>query len=169
MKYLKTPSNQRENYVYRFDDGSKVVIESGEAMDKWIKMLHSLDDAEVYNNIKNNSDPYRRGESKGQEEDSVNESDTKWSLSIDSLITDDFDKSVCAFKLATPDEDPIRDMVYEKVMKLSVLQREIFDLYFLEGYSQAEIATLKQVSQCVISRNISRIKKYLKKSFQKNS
>lgn len=49
----KTPTSERDNYVYRFNDGKFSVIgEEGEA-EVWIKSLHSFDDANVYNNIKN--------------------------------------------------------------------------------------------------------------------
>ena len=53
MLFRKTPTNERGNYVYRFNDGTVSVIAEGNEAEVWIKSLHSLDDAEVYNNIKN--------------------------------------------------------------------------------------------------------------------
>ena len=53
MLFRKTPTSEGDNYVYRFDDGKISVIAEGSEAEVWIKSLHSLDDAEVYNNIKN--------------------------------------------------------------------------------------------------------------------
>ena len=53
MLFRKTPTSERDKYVYRFNDGTVSVIAEGNEAEVWIKSLHSLDDAEVYNNIKN--------------------------------------------------------------------------------------------------------------------
>ena len=63
MLFRKTPTSERGNYVYRFSDGMVSVIAEGDEAAVWIKSLHSFDDAEVYNNIKNSRpqlDPGRR-------------------------------------------------------------------------------------------------------------
>ncbi len=39
--------------MYRFDDGNISVIAEESKEEVWIKSLHSFDDADVYNNIKN--------------------------------------------------------------------------------------------------------------------
>lgn len=177
MLIRKTPTAKRENYVYRFEDGSRVVIEGGEAMEKWIKMLHSLDDAEVYNNIKNGRPPVENWEKESIErwkkEHPDEDLEKNWSLSMDSLLDiDNVDDSHHALQLAekaTEEADSFSELVMEKVVELNEFQQELFSLYFLEGYSQDEIAEMKNVSQCVISRNISRIRKYLKETFQKKS
>ena len=53
MLFRKTPTSERGNYVYRFNDGTVSVIAEGSEAEVWIRSLHSFDDAEVYNNIKN--------------------------------------------------------------------------------------------------------------------
>lgn len=53
MLFRKTPTSERDNYVYRFYDGTVSVIAGGSEAEVWIKSLHSFDDAEVYNNTKN--------------------------------------------------------------------------------------------------------------------
>ena len=57
QKFHKTPMNQRGRYKYYNADGELVVTlypgSCPEVTDVHIKLLHSLDDREVYNNIKN--------------------------------------------------------------------------------------------------------------------
>lgn len=55
MRIRKTRQDQRRNYIYQFADGHKDVITAGEngVTEIDIKMLHSRDDSEVNNNLKN--------------------------------------------------------------------------------------------------------------------
>ncbi|WP_018659199.1 RNA polymerase sigma factor [Allofustis seminis] len=55
MKTRKTRSDKRRDYTYSFSDGRKVVLKVGEdgVTEMDIKMLHSMDDSEVYYNNKN--------------------------------------------------------------------------------------------------------------------
>lgn len=55
MRTRKTRQDQRRNYIYQFADGHKDVITAGEngVTEIDIKMLHSRDDSEVNNNLKN--------------------------------------------------------------------------------------------------------------------
>lgn len=177
MLIRKTPTAKRENYVYRFEDGSRVVIEGGEAMDKWIKMLHSLDDAEVYNNIKNGRPPVENWEKESIErwkeahpdEDLVK----NWSLSMDSLLDiDNVDDSLHALQLsekAVEDIDSLSELVREKVMELSDLYQDLYQLYYLDGYSQSEIALMKNVSQYAISKRLTKLQHLLKDRILKNN
>lgn len=55
MKLRKTPSNNRNIYVYKFSDGTSVTLEAGKGgiTEIDIQALHRFDDREVYNNVKN--------------------------------------------------------------------------------------------------------------------
>lgn len=55
MKIHKTRNDERETYIYRFSDGTKVELNPGEdgVTEVDIKKLHALDDSEVYYNKKN--------------------------------------------------------------------------------------------------------------------
>lgn len=68
MLFRKTPTNERDNYVYRFDDGTVSVIAEVSEAEVWIKSLHSFDDAEVYNNIKNSRPQIEAWQKKALEE-----------------------------------------------------------------------------------------------------
>ena len=68
MLFRKTPTSERGNYVYRFNDGTVSVIAEGSEAEVWIRSLHSFDDAEVYNNIKNSRPQLEPWQKKALEE-----------------------------------------------------------------------------------------------------
>lgn len=55
MKFRKTATNKRSGYIYKFDDGKRVLIQLNKegVTEIDIQRLHALDDSEVYYNIKN--------------------------------------------------------------------------------------------------------------------
>ena len=93
------------------------------------------------------------------------EPDKNWNLSMDGLMmTEDHDTSVYAKQLAektADDQDPMKELLYEKVEELSDEYQELYRLYFIEGYTQEEIAGMKGVSQNTISKKIRKIQKEL--------
>lgn len=148
-------------YVYEFADGTRAIITDSEEMTQWIRTLHLMDDAEVYNNIKNN---------KVSDDKSDDGSETNWTLSIDGLMTDNPDDSVCALQIAdaSEDEDPIAELVLEKVAELSEENQELYRLYFTEGRTQREIAELKGIAHQTICKKISRLQNKLIKLCREN-
>ena len=64
MKTKKTRWDKRGAYTFQFNDGTSVTLRPGEdgVTEADIKVLHSLDDAEVYNNIKNSRPPMTEAE-----------------------------------------------------------------------------------------------------------
>lgn len=169
MLFRKTPTSERDNYVYRFNDGTVSVIAEGSEAEVWIKSLHSFDDAEVYNNIKNSRPQLEDWQKKAVEEWKAQhpgeEPDKNWNLSMDGLMkTENQDTSIYAKQLAemaADEPDPQKELLYEKVAELPDEDQELYCLYFVEGYSQEEIGKMKGVSQNTISKKIRRIQKKL--------
>ena len=169
MLFRKTPTSKRGNFVYRFNDGTVSVIAKGSGTEVWIKSLHSFDDAEVYNNIKNSRPQLEPWQRKTLEEWKAQhpgeEPDKNWNLSMDGLmITENPDTSVYAKQLAemTADEpDSQKKLLYEKLSELPEEDQELYRLYYIEEYSQEQIAKMKGVSQNTISKKLRRIRKQL--------
>lgn len=169
MLFRKTPTSKRGNFVYRFNDGTVSVIAKGSGTEVWIKSLHSFDDAEVYNNIKNSRPQLESWQKKALEEWKAQhpgeEPDKNWNLSMDGLmITENPDTSVYAKQLAemTADEpDPQKKLLYEKLSELAEEDQELYRFYYIEEYSQEQIAKMKGVSQNTVSKRLRRIAKQL--------
>lgn len=169
MLFRKTPTSKRGNFVYRFNDGTVSVIAEGNEAEVWIRSLHSFDDAEVYNNIKNSRPQLEDWQKKALEEWKAQhpgeEPEKNWNLSMDGLMkTENQDTSIYAKQLAemaAEEPDPQKELLYEKVVELSADDQELYLLYFSEGYSQEEIAKMKGVSQNTVSKKIRRITKEL--------
>lgn len=169
MLFRKTPTSERDMYVYRFNDGTFSVIAEGSEAEVWIKSLHSFDDAEVYNNIKNSRPQLEPWQKKALEEWKAQhpgeEPNKNWNLSMDGLMkTENQDTSIYAKQLAemaAEEPDPQKELLYEKLSELPAEDQELYMLYFVEGYLQDEIAKMKGVSQNTISKKIRRITKKL--------
>lgn len=90
MIFRKTPTSERDKYVYRFNDGTVSVITEGSEAEVWISSLHNCDDAEVYNNIKNSRPQLESWQKKAVEEWKAQhpgeEPEKNWNLSMDGLI-----------------------------------------------------------------------------------
>ena len=169
MLFRKTPTSKRDNYLYKFNDGTVFVINEGSEAEFWIKSLHSFDDAEVYNNIKNSRPPLDAAQKRAAEEWKAQhpgeEPEKNWNLSMDGLMkTENQDTSICARQLAemaAEEQDPQKELLYEKLAELPEGDQELYRLYFIEGYFQSEIAEMKSLSQNTISKKIRRIQERL--------
>ena len=80
------------------------------------------------------------------------------------MITENPDTSVYAKQLAemTADEpDSQKKLLYEKLSELLEEDQELYRLYYIEEYSQEQIAKMKGVSQNTVSKKLRRIAKQL--------
>ncbi len=169
MLFRKTPTSERGNYVYRFNDGTVSVIAEGSEAEVWIRSLHSFDDAEVYNNIKNSRPQLEPWQKKALEEWKAQhpgeEPDKNWNLSMDGLMmTENPDTSSYAKQLAemtTEEPDPMKELLYEKLSELPEEDQELYRLYYIEEHSQEQIAKMKGVSQNTVSKKLRRIARQL--------
>ena len=110
MRFRKTRSDSRSTYIYRFDDGTSVTLCPGEngVTEADIKMLHSLDDAEVYNNIKNSRPPMTSEEKvkkqRWQEGHPGERYSAGWNLSLDCAVSDCKDKGRILYEVSAETE-----------------------------------------------------------------
>lgn len=203
MRIHKTNQKDRGVYKYTTTELTKngeyvektVIIKPGEdgVTELDIKMLHSLDDSEVYYNLKN-ARPERTKEEKveiekwkqkfvsdfterhGYEpnkyiiEDAVNDAFPRnYNLSLDFDADGDIDpdKRLIA-TIADKDSDgefEWSERMEEVFSLLTDKQRLVINLMFVEGYSQSEIAALMNISSAAVKKHLDKAKETIKNNF----
>lgn len=175
MKFVKTATENRGTYTYTFIDidgkYKKVKLEPGKdgvtAAD--IKMLHSMDDAEVYNNIKNSKPAVQEWEKPAIEEwkdKHPNEDAPKrWNISINEMVGDDENVSREEYLVdSSTEEDSESDMIarlHEIIDSLSELQKETYRKIVIEEMSNTSVAKEENKSEAAVRKIISRIKEII--------
>ena len=142
MLIRKTSMKKRDTYTYYFNDGTKIVLRPGEdgVTEEHIKMLHAMDDAEVYGNIKNNKTP-------------VNEdgSQLEWTLSLDAM-TSESEIAIGHEEFSSEiDSESEKEMVDRILWFLTDKQREVYYLVAVVGLTQKEVA--KEIGASVSTIN----------------
>ena len=180
MTIKKTPQNRRMTYIYRTADGSTFTLYPGEGNVTVadIKLLHAMDDAEVYQNLKaahRHISPdekaamtaWRRAHP-GEPEPS---SWQLWNVPLSSVSggeDDTEDKSqlaLRAWELSQKVEiSPRTESVREYSATLPEYQRTLYRLFFIEGRRQAEIADELGKGRPAISRAIGRLCEAIQKN-----
>lgn len=157
-----------------------------------IKRLHSMDDSEVYYNLKN-ARPERTEEEKlaikewtqkfisiftkrhGYEpnkfiiEDAIRETFPRnYNLSLDfddSVIDVDKRRGVSIFDKELDKKDEWSDRMKEVFCLLTDRQRLVIDLMYVEGYKQSEIAELLKISSAAVKKHLDKAKETIKNNF----
>lgn len=203
MKIRKTRQDERGVYQYSFqvrtENGEyaieKVVFKPGEngVTELDIKMLHSMDDSEVYYNLKN-ARPERTKEEKAEIEvwkqkfvsdfkerhgyepnkfiieDAVNDAfprDYNLSIDFDDDGNIDPDKRLIA-SISDKESDEMFEWSERMEEVLSLLtdkQRLVINLMFVEGYTQSEIAELMNISSAAVKKHLDKAKEIIKNNF----
>ena len=204
MRIHKT--NQKDCGVYNYT--TTVRTEKGEYVEKTmtlklgengvteldIKMLHSMDDSEVYYNLKN-ARPERTKEEKAEIEkwkqkfvsdftkrhgyepnkyiieDAVKDAFPRdYNLSLDFVDADgdiDLDKRLIA-SISDKESDEMFEWSERMEEVLSLLidkQRLVINLMFVEGYTQSEIADLINISSAAVKKHLDKAKEIIKNNF----
>jgi RNA polymerase sigma factor (sigma-70 family) len=179
MNFRKTMTNERSTYTYRFNDKTTVTIHPGEngITELDVKRLHAMDDAEVYNNIKNSRPPVEDWQKPSIEEWKKNhpgeEPVKNWNLSLDQMTADEDDggygdKFRGLSDLST-EPDLVKRMAIERIHEIVACfpkeQRELYDLYYIQGYSKAEIAEMLGTSRANVTQRVNRLEEKIKNHF----
>ncbi len=174
MKTKKTRWDKRGTYTFQFNDSTSITLRPGEdgVTEADIKVLHSLDDAEVYNNIKNSRPPMKAKEktkkNAWEAEHPGERYPANWNLSFDYMAGDNgdedkLDKSrilseTCVY-METEDETE-KEMLDRILWFLTDIQREVYRLVKIVGHTQTEAADILETS-------IPNINKHLKKAVER--
>lgn len=178
MKFHKTNSNNRTTYTYKTATGERISFAPGDAggevTAELIKFLHSLDDAEVYNNRKNCRPPLSDEEKAAirvwEEAHPGEEAPKNWTMSLDAFSEDadsDMDRSSLMREVYnrsnTKEESSSR--LGEVIDEMPYKQRQAFVMVELEGYSMTETADKLGCSIANVSKLIARAKEFIKKNY----
>ncbi len=187
MRIKKTRQCEREVYRYplSIEDGcggyknGYIILRPGVdgVTEEMIKLLHAMDDSEVYNNVKNGH-PQISGKQRGDKKEwEPNHPGEKymmnWNLSLDyvfeNLDDKSTDKSLVLSKASyNPFEDVsdqierLREIVDEKMTER---QREAYKLIGILGYSRTEAAQIMKVSIKVAKTHYDKAIDCIRKNF----
>lgn len=203
MKIRKTNKKDRGVYKYttteRTEKGAYVEktikLKPGEngVTELDIKMLHSMDDSEVYYNLKN-ARPERTKEEKAEIEkwkqkfvgdftarngyepnkyiieDAVKDAFPRdYNLSLDFDADGDIDpdkRFIATIADKSLDESVEWSEHMEEVLSLLTdKQRLVINLMFVEGYKQSEIADLMNISSAAVKKHLDKAKEIIKNNF----
>lgn len=176
-RFVKTPLNRRKFYTYYFLDGTTRVFHVGDngVTAEIIKKLHSYDDAEVYNNIKNASpDPPKSEKKERKEWNNKHPEDIRnrrWNISLDApiLLSDGDYASALIDVFFMPEEhsNPSVDKMREIVATMTPRQQKVYELLYIEEFKECEVAAIMGVSTSRISAIKKRIIEILKEKFHR--
>lgn len=178
MKFRKTNYNKRPTYTYKFVTGEKTTIAPGDAdgevTAELIKFLHSRDDAEVYNNLKNCRPPLsdkERDMSREWEDAHPGEEVPKnWTMSLDAFFKDadsDMDRSSLMREVydRSHAENPVAVRLWDVIDEMPYKQRQAFVLVELDGYSMTETADKLGCSVSNVSKLIAKAKTFIRENY----
>lgn len=182
MRIKKTPQTKRGVYIYSYFDAEtgtsrQLTLRPGVdgVTEAYIKRLHSLDDNEVYYNLKNaHADLTKRQIEeikKWKDSHPGEDSPGVWNISLNALAYQeggDSDKSEVlaqAYYNANPEESAEIERLHEVIETMTNKQKEVYRLIVLEGRSVTDTATAVGTSAANVSLHMKAIRKYIKKNF----
>ncbi len=176
-RFVKTSLYRRRFYTYYFLDGTTQTLHEGESgvTAEFIKSLHAFDDAEVYNNIKNDATASSANVEKQRIEWNKAHPESfqyrSWNLSLEAEIV--LDNGECASQLGevlvVPEEtiNPNIIKMREIVATMSPRQQRVYELLYIEEFKECEVAAIMGVSTARITAIKKRIIEILKEKFQR--
>lgn len=181
MKIRKTRQDKRATYRYEtyLEDGTRQYIElkPGEngVTEAWIKLLHAMDDHEVYENCKCGHPPLTKEEKALKKEWEESHPGEKylgnWNLSLD-YLADEEDNSADKSLLLKDNNYSLEEEVPWEVQRLREVeelltdkQKQVYRLHELDGWSFTDIAKLMDTSVANVTKHYKKAIQYIKQNF----
>lgn len=174
LRYRKTPTAQRGKYIYEFADGERVTITAADeaVTEVDIRMLHRIDDHEVYINIKGSRPPMEDWQRDSLEQWKAahpdEEPDKGWNTSLDALLEgDDGEDDATTGYLKTAlyeasekqaSSSPVERMA-ELVSTMKPRLQAVYQLAMLDRIPNTKVASMLGVSEGMIRKDIKAIQK----------
>lgn len=169
MRYKKTPAAERENYKYYFADGTTDDVPAGEngVTAELIAVLHSFDDKEVTNNLKNRRMSLTEDEKEIFKEKMEAFSEEDFFRSLELL----YEEGVLADSLRSEDtyfadEPQDIEMLREVVMRLTPIDRQIYGLVLIKRHTYSEVADITGLKKCTVGYHVRKIRKIIKEKLK---
>lgn len=167
MRYKKTPNAERKNYKYYFADGTSINVPAGEngVTAELIAVLHSLDDKEITNNLKNRKMSLTEDEKEIFKERMETFSDEDFFRSLELLNEEGF----LADRLQSEDTyfaDVPQDIeqLREAVMSLPPIKIKIYELVLIKRFTSSEASQILGIPDRTVREYAAQIRKYIKDS-----
>ena len=175
LNFRKTPRAQRGTYTYEFADGQRVTITPGEngCTEIDIKRLHSIDDHEVYVNIKGSRPTLEDWQKPIWEQwmkDHPGEvADKNWNMSLDTMLDADGGEDDAntgylkgaLYRAAIEDEasSSLTERMQELVGAMKPRLQAVYQLAMLDRIPNTRVAAMLGVSEGMIRKDIKAIEK----------
>ena len=172
MRFRKTPQNKRSTYKYFYANGVVIELRPEDVGEVQIKLLHSLDDAEVHNNLITHS---TLTVSSGDKHVNVEvraevAKNTRWLLSLDKLTDEDdadfkenrsmLEESARHRKEQSYDSG--REILHEAVSYLTPEWQKLFRQFYKEEMTRTAIAKQEGISVEAVRKRLKKLEKMLK-------
>ena len=172
LNYRKTPRGQRGTYTYEFADGAKITVIPGAegCTEIDIRRLHSIDDHEVYVNIKVSrplvEEWEKRIREQWQREHPEEAMDKNWNLSLDSMLEGDdgeddaqtgYIKGALYRESLDEETESPADRVTEVVNSMKPRLQAVYQLAMLDGIPNIRVAKMLGVSEGLIRKDLKMI------------
>jgi len=174
MKFRKNVKRDTYKYFYTDENGrdatSELVAGVDEVTDEYIKLLHSLDDHEVYNNIKNSKVPMEKWQKESMDawkkEHPDEEAPKNWVVSLNAVVTESDEEIEYGAIVADPktvevEETTAISRLHRVVSNMTVSQRVVYQKFFIEGKSKVQIASEEGKTEAAIRKTVKRIEEII--------
>lgn len=183
---LSERSDDKDSYTYTFSDGTTSTIRVGDVDEngavvtaEMIKLLHQMDDKEMYNNRKNTKVPIGKWEVPGIERWKAAHPGeplpTRYHIPLDALTKseegdDDCDKgnlAMASFALISREDtpSPAVNHLRQIIAKMKPKQQWLYRRIVIERATLTEVAEETGVTATAIKYQMDTIKRFIQKNF----